>query len=66
MVRLAHADGDAELTITATTLLRALLFAGRPLREPVVAHGPFVMNTREQIVQAYEDYRNGDFGPIGA
>ena len=66
VVRLAHADADAELTVTATTPLRALLFAGRPLREPVVAHGPFVMNTREQIVQAYQDYRNGGFGPMEA
>lgn len=30
------------------------------------AHGPFVMNTREQIVQAYQNYRDDDFGPIGA
>jgi quercetin 2,3-dioxygenase len=41
--------------------LRALLFAGRPLREPVVAQGPFVMNTEEQIRQAYLDYRAGRF-----
>ncbi len=43
--------------------LRALLYAGRPLREPVVAQGPFVMNTQEQIRQAYQDYRAGRFGP---
>ncbi len=43
--------------------LRALLYAGRPLHEPVVAGGPFVMNTQAEIEQAYADYRAGRFGP---
>ena len=43
--------------------LRALIYAGRPLREPVVAGGPFVMNTEAQIAEAYADYRAGRFGP---
>ena len=43
--------------------LRALLYAGRPLREPVVAGGPFVMNTEAEIAEAYADYRAGRFGP---
>ena len=38
---------------------RALLLAARPLHEPVVQYGPFVMNTRAQIEQAVEDYRSG-------
>ena len=38
---------------------RFLLLAGRPLREPVVQYGPFVMNTREEIEQALADYRDG-------
>ena len=38
---------------------RFLLLAGRPLREPVVQYGPFVMNTREEIEQAIRDYQNG-------
>jgi redox-sensitive bicupin YhaK (pirin superfamily) len=50
------------LTITAQAAgLRVLLYAGEPLDEPVVARGPFVMNTQEQIVQAYQDYREGKF-----
>lgn len=38
---------------------RALLIAGRPLREPIAQYGPFVMNTREQLIQAVDDFRNG-------
>jgi len=40
---------------------RFLLIAGQPLDEPVVRSGPFVMNTEEQIVQAYSDFRSGNF-----
>lgn len=40
---------------------RFLLVAGQPLHEPMVRFGPFVMNTREEIIQAYRDYENGTF-----
>jgi quercetin 2,3-dioxygenase len=40
---------------------RLLLLGGLPLREPVVQYGPFVMNTREQIEQAVQDYQRGEF-----
>ncbi len=59
-------DGVSELSVTADLPLRFLLFSGRPLREPVVAYGPFVMNTREQIVQAFQDFQQGKFGEIPA
>ncbi|MCM3768293.1 pirin family protein [Neobacillus niacini] len=49
------------IQVTATDQLRLVLFAGVPLKEPVVARGPFVMNTEEEIAQAYADYRNGKF-----
>ena len=39
-----------------------LLFAGRPLNEPIVQHGPFVMNTVDEIRQAVADYQSGSFG----
>jgi quercetin 2,3-dioxygenase len=38
---------------------RFLLLAGKPLREPIVQYGPFVMNTREEVEQAVRDYQNG-------
>jgi quercetin 2,3-dioxygenase len=38
---------------------RALLIAGKPLDEPIAQYGPFVMNTREQLIQAVEDFQNG-------
>ncbi|HTY48565.1 MAG TPA: pirin family protein [Steroidobacteraceae bacterium] len=40
---------------------RAILVAGRPLSEPVARHGPFVMNTRAELLQAFEDYESGRF-----
>jgi len=40
---------------------RLILVAGRPLREPVARHGPFVMNTREDLMQAFVDYQEGKF-----
>ncbi|SDD27418.1 hypothetical protein SAMN05444679_10968 [Variovorax sp. CF079] len=38
---------------------RALLIAGKPLHEPIAQYGPFVMNTREQVMQAVHDFQNG-------
>ncbi len=42
--------------------VEVLLLQGRPIAEPVFQHGPFVMNSREEIVQAFEDYRRTQFG----
>jgi len=53
-------DGDAVEVSGGAEGGRLLLLAGRPLREPVVQYGPFVMNTREEIEQAIRDYQNGE------
>lgn len=55
-------DGDAA-AIEASSDAVILLGHAEPIREPVVAHGPFVMNTREEIIQAIQDYQAGRFGP---
>jgi len=46
--------------------LDVLVLGGRPIREPVAMHGPFVMNTRDELVQAFEDYEAGRLGTVPA
>ena len=62
-------DGDEvriENSADAKDTLEVLLIAGLPLNEPVARYGPFVMNTREEIYQAIEDYRLGRMGAISS
>lgn len=54
-------DGAQVRLQAGSVAARALLVAGRPLREPVARHGPFVMNTAAQLRQAFEDYHSGRF-----
>jgi hypothetical protein len=55
-------DGDALRATTGPEApARFLVLAARPLREPIARYGPFVMNTREEIVQAMDEYRSGQF-----
>ncbi|PCI59069.1 MAG: quercetin 2,3-dioxygenase [Gammaproteobacteria bacterium] len=58
LATLTHAD---SLSIWANYDSRFLLIAGKPLNEPVERAGPFVMNTREEIEQAFADYQRGEF-----
>ncbi len=54
-------DQPSEVRVRAESALRAVLWAGPPVREPVVSYGPFVMNTEDEIRQAFADYRAGKF-----
>jgi hypothetical protein len=53
------ADGEIAEVSGGAAGGRFILVAGRPLREPVVQYGPFVMNTRDEIEQAIRDYQAG-------
>jgi redox-sensitive bicupin YhaK (pirin superfamily) len=53
-------DGD-YIKISSKSISRFLLIAGKPLNEPIARGGPFVMNTKEEIQQAFVDYESGSF-----
>jgi redox-sensitive bicupin YhaK (pirin superfamily) len=52
--------GD-HVFVKATSNTRFVLIAGKPLNEPVARHGPFVMNTKQELMQAFDDYSNNRF-----
>lgn len=51
-----------KLSIQPKGEAKALVLTGEPIREPIVSHGPFCMNTREEIQEAFRDYQSGNFG----
>ena len=55
--------GDS-FSIKATENAIVLVLSGEPIMEPIVAHGPFVMNTQSEIVKAFDDYHKGKFGTL--
>jgi quercetin 2,3-dioxygenase len=57
--------GDA-LRVDATDVMELFIMGGEPIREPVAHYGPFVMNTRAELMQAFEDYQAGRLGVIPA
>lgn len=60
-VKLAN-EGETYSIEAVTPTATVLVMAGEPLNEPIVAYGPFVMNTKAEIAQAFEDFNQGKFG----
>jgi redox-sensitive bicupin YhaK (pirin superfamily) len=58
--------GTVDLVAGDDEPLEVLLLAGRPLSEPVARYGPFVMNTRQQLIDAVDDFNAGRMGSIAA
>jgi redox-sensitive bicupin YhaK (pirin superfamily) len=65
--QLAVLDAGAEIRLEGreppadSHVSRAIVVAGRPLKEPVAKYGPFVMNTRDELMQAFQDFQSGKF-----
>jgi redox-sensitive bicupin YhaK (pirin superfamily) len=55
-------NDSEEFTIEASEKAIVLIMSGEPIAEPIASHGPFVMNTQTEIMQAYADLNRGKFG----
>jgi len=62
MAILANTPGADGVVIEASADAKVLLIAGKPLKEPIVQYGPFVMNSQQEIYQALNDFRDGRLG----
>ncbi|MEH7225261.1 pirin-like C-terminal cupin domain-containing protein [Bacillus sp. JJ1566] len=58
-----NGENESEFTVEANSRAKILVLSGAPLREEIVAYGPFVMNSMEEVQQAYRDFHEGKFGP---
>jgi redox-sensitive bicupin YhaK (pirin superfamily) len=63
-VEFDRSEGTIDISNDAETAIDIILFGGEKYTEPIVAGGPFVMNTRDEIVQAYRDFHDGKYGKV--
>jgi redox-sensitive bicupin YhaK (pirin superfamily) len=61
---IVYANEGQDLALEASTDATLLLLSGEPILEPIVGHGPFVMNTMQEIKDAITDFNNGAFGQM--
>jgi hypothetical protein len=54
-------DGE-QFSVEASMNAVVLVLSGEPIMEPIIAYGPFVMNTQKEIVEAFDDFQKGKFG----
>ncbi|MVM39809.1 pirin family protein [Spirosoma sp. HMF3257] len=62
-IALMNTNGDT-ITLSTSSAAKLLILAGEPIHEPLAVYGPFVMNTREEILEAFEDFQNGRMGVL--
>ncbi|MFT2008702.1 pirin family protein [Pontibacter sp. 13R65] len=63
-IEFGRKEGSIEISSSAEATMDLILFGGEKYMEPIVSEGPFVMNSRDEIVQAYRDFFNGKYGQI--
>ncbi|WP_407408901.1 pirin family protein [Acinetobacter sp.] len=63
-VVLFERNQDTQINVLAAQHSRFVLLTGEPLNEPIQGYGPFVMNTEQEIFQAFEDFKQGKFGQL--
>lgn len=64
LAELSNLGKSLQIENTENSTLDIMVFGGEPYTEPMVAYGPFIMNTREEISQAYVDHQKGKYGQI--
>jgi redox-sensitive bicupin YhaK (pirin superfamily) len=54
----------SQVTVDAREDSRVLVMSGEPIEEPIARYGPFVMNTKAELIQAVQDYQSGKMGHL--